>query len=179
MAERRAFGAIWANQDASAAAEMALVLPLLIVLLIAPFETGRFFLDEHGVIKAVRDGARYAARQSFSEYSCPDGTVSTAVTDRTRNVVRYGKPNPTDSDLPKLYYWQATTDGQPSVRLTVTCPTTLDGTEVQGGLYANKAHVPVITVSAVVEYDPLFGMFGFGQGVLNLTAESQSAVMGL
>lgn len=168
-----------ARNEGSAAAEMAMVLPLLMIIMFGSFETGRYFLDEHVVVKAVRDGARYASRQAFGEYACPSATVSTAVTDRTRNIVRFGKPIVTDADFPRLPYWQATSDGQPSVRVTVGCPTSLDGTEAHGGLYAGKANVPVVTVEAVVEYDALFGMLGFGGGMLNVTATSQSAVMGI
>ena len=43
----------------------------------------------------------------------------------------------------------------------------------------NEANIPVVTVAATVEYESLFGLFGFGGGVLNVTAESQSAVMGI
>jgi Flp pilus assembly protein TadG len=170
--------ALWASDEGSAAAEMALVAPLLIVLMFGSFETGRYFLDEHVVVKAVRDGARYASRQGFADYTCPGGAASAAAITRTRDIVRFGKLNATVGDLPRLSYWQATSDGQPSVQVTVTCPTTLNGTEVQGGLYAEKANIPVVTVSAVVEYESLFGLFGFGGGVLNVAAESQSAVMG-
>jgi len=171
-------GRLWACDEGAAAAEMVLVLPLLVVLMFGSFETGKYFLDEHVVVKAVRDGARYASRQGFGEYVCPGATVSTAVTDRTRNIVRFGKPTPVVADAPRLSYWQATSDGQPSVRVTITCEATLDGTEVQGGLYTGKP-IPVVTVLAVVEYESFFGMFGFGGGILNVTAESQSAVMGI
>lgn len=167
------------DQNASAATEMALALPLLLLLMFGSFEMGRFFLDEHAVLKAVRDGARYASRQGFAAYTCPGATVTTDVVDRTRNVVRYGKPVVTAGDSPRLPYWQATTDGQPSVQVTVTCPTTLDGTEAHGGIYTGKTHVPVVTVAAAVEYDSLFAFLGFADAGYNLTAESQTAVMGI
>lgn len=167
------------RSDGSAAAEMALIVPLLIVIMFGSFETGRYFLDEHVVVKAVRDGARYASRQGFSAYTCPGGTMSAAAVTRTRDIVRFGKLNATDNDAPRLSYWNATSDGQPSVQVTVTCPTSLDGTEAHGGIYAGKANVPVVTVLAIVEYDSLFGLFGFGSGTLNVTAESESAVMGI
>lgn len=171
-------GRLWASNKGAAAAEMVLVLPLLVVLMFGSFELGKYFLDEHVVVKAVRDGARYASRQGFSQYACPAGTVSADVTNRTRDIVRFGKPNPTVSDVPRLSYWQALSGGQPSVQVTLSCPTTLDGTEVQGGLYTGKAEVPVVTVLAVVEYQSFFGMFGWSDA-LNVTAASQSAVMGL
>lgn len=179
MIRVRNLRSLWANRDATAAVEMALVLPLLMVLMFGSFETGRYFLDEHVVVKAVRDGARYASRQGFSNYTCPGATASTTAVDRTRNIVRFGKVTPVDTDLPRLPYWQALSDGQPSVQVIVTCPTSLDGTEAHGGLYAGQANVPVVRVLAVVEYQSLFGMLGFGGGILNVTAESQAAVMGI
>ena len=173
--------ALWANDDAAAAAEMALVVPLLVILMFGSFELGRYFLDEHVVVKAVRDGARYASRQGSADYSCtgPTASASGAAVTRTQNIVRFGKPVVTDSDVPRLRYWGATSDGQPSVRVTVSCPAALIGTETLTGIYAGKTNVPVVEVAAVVEYDSLFGLFGFGGGVLDVTAESRSAVMGI
>ena len=46
----------------AAAAEMALVLPLLLVILFGSLELGNYFMNEHTLIKAVRDGARFAGR---------------------------------------------------------------------------------------------------------------------
>ena len=163
----------------AAAAEMAMVLPLLLVLMFGSFEMGRYFLDEHVVLKAVRDGARYASRQRFTNFTCPAGTVDATVAANTRNVVRYGKPVVNVGDQPRLHYWQATTSGgQPTITVTLTCPTSLDGTEAHSGLYSTSAHVPIVTVHASVAYDSLFGALGLGSGAFNLTAESQSAVMG-
>ena len=181
MMKQRRLRALLASDDAAAAAEMALVVPLLVILMFGSFELGRYFLDEHVVVKAVRDGARYASRQGFTDYSCTGATASatgTAVA-RTQNIVRFGKPVVTDSDAPRLPYWGATSDGNPSVRVTVTCPSAVFGTETLTGIYAGKTNVPVVEVEAVVEYDSLFGLFGFGGGVLDVTAESRSAVMGI
>lgn len=169
----------WSDDTGAAAAEMALVLPLLVVLMFGSFELGRYFLDEHVVVKAVRDGARYAGRQRNVDYACPGATASAAVVTRTQNIVRFGKINATDADVPRLPYWLAASGGQPTVRVTVTCPSSTVGTETLGGLYTGRTTVPIVTVLAVVEYESLFGLFGFGGGALNVTAESQSAVMGI
>lgn len=182
MRAGRNFHALWRDREAAAAAEMALVVPLLLLLLFGSFEMGKYFLDEHVVVKAVRDGARYASRRGFNQYTCASatGTVTTDVTDKTRNVVRFGKLNVTVADPPRLNYWGATrSGGQPTVEITVDCPDTLDGTEPKGGLYAGMARAPVVTVSAIVDYDSLFGLFNFAGAGITVRAQSQSAVMGI
>ena len=54
------------NSSGTAAAEMALVTPLLMALMFGSFELGNYFYTSHIVAKAVRDGARYASRRGFS-----------------------------------------------------------------------------------------------------------------
>ena len=179
MASLRLPNTFLRNQHGAAAAEMAMVLPLLLVLMFGSFEVGRFFLDEHVVLKAVRDGARYAARQDFTDYTCPS-TVSSGVETDIRNIVRYGKRTVTSADQPRLPYWGATNSGgAQTVTVTLTCPTSLDGTEAHKGIYQFRANVPVVTVHATVQYNSLFGLLNLGSGNFNLTAESQSAVMGI
>lgn len=180
MSNPRLLTRLKVDRSGAAAAEMVMVLPILLVLMFGSFEMGRYFLDEHVVLKAVRDGARYASRQNFTNYTCAGPTVSVAVETNTRNVVRYGKPTVVAGDQPRLPYWNATTSGgAPSVTVTLTCPSTLDGTEIQQGIYQNRPNVPVVTVHASVQYNSLFGLLGMGTGNFNLTAESQAAVMGI
>ena len=86
---------LFKDQSGSSAAEMALVTPFLIILMFGAFELGNYFLSEHVVVKAVRDGARYAGRLSFSNYSCPDESSDNvpggSVVADTRNIVRTGQ----------------------------------------------------------------------------------------
>jgi hypothetical protein len=181
MRRRRMLLELWRDDAAVAAAEMALIVPLLMILLFGSFEMGKYFLDGHVVAKAVRDGARYASRQGFSEYDCTSasGTVTADVEGRTRSIVRFGKPFVTDTDAPRLSYWGASRGGgQPTVELTVDCPDAL-GAEPKGGLYAGMDRMPVVTVSAVVDYDSLFGLLDFAAAGITVRARSQSAVMGI
>lgn len=167
-----------ADRNGAAAAEMAMVMPLLFILMFGSFEVGRYFHDEHVVLKAVRDGARYAARQPFVNFTCPS-TVSATVEANTRNVVRYGKVVPGAQDQPRLGYWNATiAGGAQSITVTLACPTSLDGTEAHSGIYAGRPNVPIVTVHATVEYRPMFGALSMGDRIIHLTAESQSSVMG-
>src|SRR3546814_9752890 len=75
------------DRSGAAAAEMALVSPMLIILMFGSFELGNYFLDEHVVLKAVRDGARYAARQNFTTMPCSGTPTADAA---IKNLVRYG-----------------------------------------------------------------------------------------
>src|SRR3546814_6926809 len=79
-----------AANRAAAAAEMALIMPFLIILMFGSSELGNYFLSEHVVAKAVRDGTRYAARRAFTDFSCPN-SVASDVLDKTCNILRTGQ----------------------------------------------------------------------------------------
>ena len=82
--------ALLSDRDGSAAAEMALVLPLLLVLTFGPLELGNYFMNQHTLVKAVRDGARFAARQDFTNYTACSGSPGGTVVADTTNVVMNG-----------------------------------------------------------------------------------------
>jgi len=141
------------------------------------FEGGYFLYNEHKVVKGVRDGARFAARQSFTNYDC----LSTSVTDSTveeeiQNVTVFGHPDPSNSstnvtDVPAVPGWDPSTD----VTVTVNCDS---GTKT--GLYASiTGGAPRVIVKADVDYLPLFGVIGFDASNLTLKAEAEAAVMGV
>src|SRR5215469_12757773 len=82
------------DRGAAAAAELALILPFLIGLGMGAAELGNYFLDEHRLVKAVRDGARYAARQDFSNFTSCTSTpsdVGTTFAGQVEQVVRTGQ----------------------------------------------------------------------------------------
>jgi Flp pilus assembly protein TadG len=165
------------DEGGAAAAEMALVTPLLITLMMGSFELGNYFMSEHVVINAVRDGARFAARQNFSAYSCPGATVSDSnVATRILNVTRFGNIDGTGD--PRLSSWTATTNNTPSVTVTVSC------TDITGGAYSgiytiqDQTSIPEVKVSATVNYHSLFNMIGLTSALLKLDAESQATVVG-
>jgi len=56
---------LFSNKDAAAAAEMAIVTPILVSLMFGSFEMGNYFLSEHVVAKAVRDGGWLVLRFSL------------------------------------------------------------------------------------------------------------------
>lgn len=170
------------NRSGAAVAEMALVTPLLLIIMCGSFEIGNYFLDEHILVKAVRDGARFAARQDFTFY--PDATcngtptaVGNPVLANTRNVVKTGQVSGGTDRLP---FWNATT----TITVTMTCKTTaLDlgsTSRTMSGIYKGRTSgAPIVTVSATVPYTSVLKSFGFRGAGLNLNATQQAAVMGI
>lgn len=153
----------------SAAVEMALVTPIFLVLMFGAYDLGNYFLSEHVVVKAVRDGARYASRRSFAEFTC--STVSTDVVDKTRNLARTGTI--ASGGTPRLSGWGSAT----TITVAASCNTTNGA--YNNGIYTGMATgVPIVTVTAVVPYTSLFKQFGITTTTINLNATSQSAVMG-
>lgn len=164
------------DERASAAAELALSLPLLLALLCGSVELGNYFMTEHVIVKAVRDGARYAARQSFSNYTdCSGGTVNSTVVSNTQTVVKQGLA----SGGSDLINWTGATIG-----VTMSCSTSATstdyGTENMGGIYNDRTDgAPLVTVTASVPYYAVLGAFGFRGIGITLNASEQSAVMGI
>lgn len=153
----------------AAAVEMALVTPLVMIIMFGSFEVGNYFLQQHVVSKAVRDGARYAARRSFEEYaSC---APSSNVERETRNVTRTGIV--ADGGTPRIANWTSAS----TIVVSATCNTS--GTYT--GIYTGVAiGAPKVTVSATVTYQSLFARFGLiSNGTFTLRSQSQAAVMGV
>lgn len=155
-----------ANSSGAAAAELAMLLPLLVLLMFGSFELGKFFLDAHTVQKAVRDGARYAARQSFSEMPCGGTATDDAA---IKNLVRTGTTQ--TGGNPRLSYW---TDPA-TITITIVCDS--GQTYSAGGVYtAVVGGARRVTVAAAVPYDTLFGIRLVGATV---NARNEAAVMGI
>lgn len=175
------FSFLLKSQRATAAAEMALVTPLLITLMFGAFELGNYFLSEHVVVKAVRDGARYAGRLGFTNYPCSSEStdnipLGTVVSD-TRNLVRTGQIT---GGTARLVGW---TDPA-TIVVTYDCIDPTDATPSYTGIYNGMDYVPVVTVKTSatdprLTYSSLFNNLGFSSTSLSLNAEAQSAVMGI
>jgi len=162
----------------AAAAEMALVTPLLVGILFGSVELGRYFLDQHVVVKAVRDGARYAARRDFADYAACSGAPGGTVAADTRNLVRTGRV--AAGGIARLGYWPNTSPY--GITISVSCAPTVSSPTpgAYGGIYENMdTGAPVVTVTASVPYQSLFGTLGMSNGTLTLNATSQAAVMGI
>lgn len=155
------------DERGSPSAEMALMLPLLLVLVFTCLEGSYYLYLEHQVVKGVRDGARFAARQSFADYDCSsvlDSSVEAAI----KNVTRTGSPSSTAN--PRVYGWDAA-----DTAVSVTCP----GSAETQGIYNAIGYAPAVTISATVPYPSLFAALSGMDVTVNLSANQQAAVTGL
>ena len=170
-----------ADPNGNAAVEMALVAPLLLMIMFGSVELGNYFMDEHTLIKAVRDGARFAARQSFTNYTACSGAPGGTVVADTQNVVMDGyrtggsiiTPNISASDITLVVSCVSSTSGQNMLgiyrsRFGGTC----NGSAASGC-------AQVITVTAAVPYRSILGSMGFRGVGMTLNASSQAAVTGI
>ena len=164
------------HDGGAAAAEMALVIPMLLILMFGAFELGNYFLSEHVLLKGVRDGAVYAARQDLlANYNCAAGpvTVPTAVVSDTKTLVRTGQLSGGTDRLPN---WD---DGSTIFTITANCVTSAGGTALSGMYASNGGQVPVITVDAQLPYESVLAAIGFNSTALRLNATEQAAATGL
>lgn len=163
--------AFLADRSGTAAVEMALILPIVLALTFCGIEGANYLLVEHRVVKGVRDGARFAARQNFSIYSCGSTSVSSSSIETTiKNVTRYGTPTVANGQNPVVSTW---TDAGTTV--TVSCPTTALTT----GIYNSIGNAPRVTVTANISYPSLFERITGLTTSWRLYSSNQAAVVGI
>ena len=163
---------IFSDRSGSAAVEMVMVTPLLLTIMFGATELGRFFWSEHQLIKAVRDASIWASRQTIDNYNCGTSTVSTAVTNATRNLVKTGVASGGTNRLPN---WS---NGGASINLSLSCVTSAGGTTLAGIYTANGGQVPILTITATLPYNSIMHGFGLNQ-TFTMQASQQTAVMGV
>ena len=153
----------------------------MLALLLGSVELGNYFYNEHILVKAVRDGARFAARQDFASYNGCNGSavnVPTAVADATKLLVRKGSFDSSDPDL--LSNWDS---ASLQFNVQMTCSTTA-GTTTLAGIYSGNntgtvGMAPVVLVTVRIPYRPILAGLGFNGFGMTLNATQQAAVMGL
>jgi len=158
---------------------MALVLPLLVLLFCSCIELGNYFMDEHRLIKAVRDGARYAARQNLSNFTGCSGNPGGTVVADTQNIVMTGLLSGGNNNLANM--------SASTITVTIVgCSTQVgSGPTTVGGMYNGLKNgsgtligAPVVKVSASVPYAAALRAFGWSGYGLTLNASQQAAVAG-
>jgi len=154
----------------AAAAEMALILPFLIVLLFGSVELGYYFYNQHQVVKGVRDGARFASRQPFTAIGC-NGTTPIVDADATTAIREITRTGAVSGGVPRVPGWEAS-----DVAIDVVCDA---DTLSNAGIYRDKGNPPRVTISASVSYNALFGGLGVIDSTYTLDASQQAAAMGI
>ncbi|MXO52153.1 pilus assembly protein TadE [Erythrobacter gaetbuli] len=155
------------RDDGAAAAEMALMLPLLLVMLFGGFEAGHYFYTEQKIVQAVREGARYAGRRPFADFPC-SGAASAAAVSAVKTVTRTGTLNGT---TPRISNWDANL-----ITVTHTC----DASYASQGIFkGNAGGAPVVTVTAAATYPSLFGALGLIDGTYQVRSSAQAVVNGI
>lgn len=153
------------NQNGAAAAEMAMILPIVLALIVTTFEGSYYLLCEHRAIKGVRDAARYAARLDRSFYTCPGGTF-TGSTAAIQNLARTGQLSGGTAKVPGWVNGDVT--------VAVTCSSGI------GGIYTSTGgNAPKVSVSTRLNYPSIMGAMGFTQATIQIGAAAQSPVIGI
>jgi hypothetical protein len=121
----------------------------------------------------VRDGARFAARQDFSNYTGCSGEPGGTVVADTKEVVIHGyRSGGTGYLTPNI--------APANINVATSCTLNAGGQSMQAGIYGSRANGgQIVTVSASVPYRFMIGAFGFTGAGFNLNAASQAAVTGL
>ena len=126
------------HEKGAALAELAILVPFLILMVAAVSEFGRFFQKYTTVAKATRTAARYLSNHSF-----PDNQ------DKARNLVVCGKLTCAGGDelVPGLSTANVCVQstGTPIVTVTVSIPR--DGT---GGCGAPLNYTPIFNIGALL-----------------------------
>jgi Flp pilus assembly protein TadG len=182
----RRFLALLHHRHGSAAAELALVIPMMLALMFGSLELGNLFLDEHALSKQVRDGARFAARLEIdNDFDCPDTVF--AADDATEQIINVTKEGVVSGDGNPRWtgYWDRTcAGGGQTIKVSIRCVAKdkID-TEDTGntGIYSSLPgnEIPVVKVSGEVKYRSVLAAMGFDVANVCLKAESEAAVAGV
>jgi Flp pilus assembly protein TadG len=148
---------------------MALVAPLLLAVMFGTMELGYYFYSEHVVVKAVRDGARFASRETFDDFDCTSSNIGGTVVADTQKVTRTNQI--ATGGTARLAGW--TSDASVSVTMRS------EPLGTYGSFYGGLTCIPVVVVAATVPYTSLFSMLGFKTTGLQLRATSEVPVMGI
>ena len=162
---------LYRNRSGAAAAEMALVIPLLLMILFGSLELGNYFMNEHTLVKAVRNGARFAARQSYTNYPACSGSVGEPALTETKNVVMSGYISGGTVITPNI---QAS-----DITVTTSCKATAGGQTMTGIYFSRADGAQIVHVTASVDYRPVVAVLGFTGIGMTLNAKSEAAVAGM
>lgn len=161
------------GEAGSAAAEFALILPMLLALLYTGFEGGNLIWTQHKLVEGVRQGVRLAGRMDINDLC---GGNATALSNAKSQIVLFTRTGQlaNANASPRVGGWTSS-----QVQVDIAC-----NSFVSTGIYSDLGgtlgpKAPIVTVRARgVVYPSLFA--GLGQiRNIPLTASAKSPVTGL
>lgn len=157
------------GENGHAVLELAVVLPVLLMIALGVFEFGRLIYSYHLIQNGVRDGARYVAGLPYDPANTSQTTSQLAATQNiaTRGVVSGGTN--------RVSWWAPSTVG---IAYGSVANTPNGACGVQRCYRGGDALV-IVTVSTSVPYSPL-GYLGFlGLGSITLNFSHQERLFGV
>lgn len=151
----------------AAAAEMALMIPLLLIFMFVGFEAGHYFYTEHKVIKSVREGARYGGRLPWINFPC-GGSISGAAESQIKQVTRTGTTTGTAARVPGM--------ALDDITVTYRCDTDYEGDGIFKG---TTGGAPILLVEARTAYPSLFEQLGLLDSSIDVQASAEAVVNGI
>lgn len=163
---------LWADNQAVASVELALMMPILFAFLFTTFEGGHYLWTEHKLIKATRLGARYAARLPTSSFqTCPASGTMANVADsdqvtvnQIRQVTRTGRVD--GLAPPKVRGWKLE-----DIDVKFDCSANSDG--IFSGLAGGGRRV---IVSTRIKYPSVMGLLGIADPSLIVRGQAEAVV---
>ena len=169
--------------NGNAAAELALILPIMLLLLFGSVELGNLFLDQHALSKQVRDGARFASRLPLSAtYTCPSDVFATSSPTpdaKILNVTKNGVVEGTGHPRWDSTYWARNCTGQATtLQISYRC-VDKDASGLDGIYTGLDGDLAVVKVSGQVRYRSILTAVGLNLTNVCMTAEAETPVVGL
>ena len=175
-------GRFFRNTDGSPSVELVLSLPIMIVLMFGGMEAGHFAWTQHKLVKAVREGARFAARLPVDKFCDSAGVVSldTDAEADIKAVTLSGQLPDSNGDLVGAAVVPGMGDANVSVSPTCEAFATDDDGNGTGIYSALGGGGPVVIVSASnVAYPSLFNSLTGLDSSVELAAKSSAPVIGI
>ena len=105
---------------------MALIAPMLGLIGLGSAELGRYFHNQHVIVKAVRGGAIFASRQPIEKFNCTTRVVDATVVSSTTALIKTGALANGSNLLPNA------SNNSASYDFAVDCVTSADSTTLSG-----------------------------------------------
>ncbi len=156
------------NERGNAILELAVVLPVFLMIALGVFEFGNLIYSWHLIQNGVRDGARYVAGL---QYDASNTTLLNANLAAAQNIAARGVNT---GGTNRVSWWAPST-------VAIAYTTVANGATDCGGerCYRGGDSIVLVTVSTSVAYQPL-GFLGFiGLGSITLSTSHQERLFGV